>query len=86
MVFFSEKIRRKLTGNFTFLVVTDREDLEKQIYSTYVGVGAVSPKDKCKAADGEHLRQLFQEDHAYVFTMIHKFRDNAISQAKNLNP
>ena len=73
MVFFSEKIHRKLTGNFTFLVVTDREDLEKQIYNTYVGVGAVNPKEVCRAADGSHLPQLFLEDHAYVFTMIHKF-------------
>jgi type I restriction enzyme R subunit len=73
MVFFSEKVRRKLTGNFTFLVVTDREDLEKQIYNTYVGVGAVNPKEPCRAGDGDHLQRLFQEDHAYVFTLIHKF-------------
>jgi len=55
MVFFSEKVRRKLTGNFTFLVVTDREDLEKQIYNTYVGVGAVNPKEPCRASDGERI-------------------------------
>jgi len=73
MVFFSEKVRRKLTGNFTFLVVTDREDLERQIYKTYVGVEAVKPKEKCRAANGEHLKTLFLEDHAYVFTLIHKF-------------
>ncbi len=73
MVFFSEKVRRKLTGNFTFLVVTDREDLEKQIYNTYVGVGAVNPKEPCRAGDGDHLQRLFAEDHAYVFTLIHKF-------------
>jgi len=73
MAFFSEKVRRKLTGNFTFLVVTDREDLEKQIYNTYVGVGAVNPKEACRAGDGDHLQRLFEEDHAYVFTLIHKF-------------
>ena len=73
MVFFSEKVRRKLSGNFTFLVVTDREDLEKQIYNTYVGVGAVNPKEPCRAGDGDHLQRLFAEDHAYVFTLIHKF-------------
>ncbi len=73
MVFFSEKVQRKLTGNFTFLVVTDREDLEKQIYNTYVGVGAVNPKEVCRASDGDHLQQLFREDHAYAFTLIHKF-------------
>ncbi len=73
MVFFSEKVRRKLTGNFTFLVVTDREDLEKQICSTYVGARAVNPKEVCRAGDGAHLQSLLQEDHAHVFTLIHKF-------------
>jgi len=35
MVFFSRKIHRKIQGNFTFLIVTDREDLDKQIYTTF---------------------------------------------------
>lgn len=31
MVFFTRKVHRKLGGNFTFLVLTDREDLDTQI-------------------------------------------------------
>ena len=32
MAFFAEKVRRKLPGNFTFLLMTDRNDLDSQIY------------------------------------------------------
>jgi len=31
MVFFSQKVLRKLPGNWTFVVVTDRQDLDEQI-------------------------------------------------------
>lgn len=34
MVMFARKVRRKLEGNFTFLVITDRDDLDTQIYKT----------------------------------------------------
>ncbi|MXY98661.1 MAG: type I restriction endonuclease subunit R, partial [Gemmatimonadetes bacterium] len=37
MAFFAEKVRRKLEGNFTFLLMTDRNDLDGQIYGTFVG-------------------------------------------------
>ena len=37
MAFFAEKVRRKLEGNFTFLLMTDRNDLDSQIYKTFVG-------------------------------------------------
>ncbi|MEZ4614720.1 MAG: HsdR family type I site-specific deoxyribonuclease [Caldilineaceae bacterium] len=73
MVFFSQKVHRKVTGNFTFLVVTDREDLDKQIYKTYTGTGAVSSKASCRAGSGKQLEQLLQTDQPYLFTMIHKF-------------
>lgn len=41
MVMFTRKVHRKLGGNFTFLVLTDREDLDTQIYKTFAGCGAV---------------------------------------------
>lgn len=77
MVFFSEKVRRKLAGNWTFLVVTDREELDQQIYQNFADVGAV-PDTKGKrrdvqAASGEELKRLLREDHRYVFTLIQKF-------------
>ena len=37
MAFFAEKVRRVVPGNFTFLVMTDREDLDDQIWRTFTG-------------------------------------------------
>ena len=45
MVFYTRKIFRKLTGNFTFVVVTDRDDLDGQIYRNFLHTGVVAPKD-----------------------------------------
>lgn len=76
MVFFSQKILRKVTGNWTFVVITDREDLDEQIYKNFAGVGAVTePEEHVRAKSGKHLKQLLQEDHRYVFTLIQKFRN-----------
>jgi len=41
MAFFAEKVRRKVPGNFTFLLMTDRNDLDSQIYKTFAGCGVV---------------------------------------------
>lgn len=74
MVFFTRKIRRKLGGNFTFLICTDRDDLDKQIYDTYAGCGLVNnDKEPCRAGSGEHLKNLLGEQKAYIFTLIQKF-------------
>ncbi|MGI8732500.1 MAG: type I restriction endonuclease subunit R [Pyrinomonadaceae bacterium] len=75
MVFFSQRILRKLPGNWTFLVVTDREDLDDQIYKNFAGAGAVAePENQVRANSGEHLKQLLREDHRHVFTLVQKFR------------
>ncbi|MFY0761018.1 type I restriction endonuclease subunit R [Metabacillus dongyingensis] len=72
MVFFSEKVHRKVKGNFTFLIVTDREDLDNQIYKTYRGTGAVKGETS-RAGTGKSLKTLLSSDHEYIFTMIQKF-------------
>lgn len=75
MVFFSQKILRKMPGNFTFLVVTDRTDLDDQIYKNFARPGAVTePEERVRAGSGAHLKELLLEDHKYVFTLIQKFR------------
>jgi len=74
MVFFTRKIHRKLGGNFTFLICTDRDDLDTQIYKTFAGCGLVdNDRDPCRASSGEHLEQLLNQHKSYVFTLIHKF-------------
>jgi type I restriction enzyme, R subunit len=72
MVFFSQKVLRKIPGNWTFLIVTDRQELDDQIYKTFQDVGAVT-EIQVQAESGEHLKQLLQEDHRNIFTLIHKF-------------
>ncbi len=72
MVFISQKIHRKFGGSYTFLIVVDRSELERQLYDTYTGVGAVTSKD-IVAKSRDHLRELLKENHRYVFTLIHKF-------------
>ncbi len=76
MVFFAQKVLRKLPGNWTFVVVTDRVELDKQIATTFKATGAVSETegDQCHAASGAHLRELLRGNHRYVFTLIHKFQ------------
>ena len=72
MAFFAEKVRRKLEGNFTFLLMTDRNDLDSQIYRTFVGCGVADDMTP-RAASGDDLERLLSENHRYVFSLIHKF-------------
>jgi len=72
MVFIAQKIHRKFGGSYTFLMVTDRTELERQLYDTFTGVGAVT-EENVKAQNREHLRELLRENHRYVFSLIHKF-------------
>jgi type I restriction enzyme R subunit len=76
MVFFAQKVLRKQAGNWTFVVVTDRVELDEQIAKTFKTVGAVSEAegDQCHAASGAHLRELLRGNHRYVFTLVHKFQ------------
>ncbi|MEX1157751.1 MAG: DEAD/DEAH box helicase family protein, partial [Thermomicrobiales bacterium] len=74
MVFFSQKVLRTLPGNWTFLIVTDRDDLDQQIYNNFADAGAVTePEDAVHATSGAHLKQLLSENHRNLFTLIQKF-------------
>ncbi len=73
MMFFAQKVLRKVPGNWTFVVVTDRQELDAQIYKHFVSAGVVT-EGRAQAESSRHLRQLLTEDHRYVFTLIHKFR------------
>ncbi|MBQ9189544.1 MAG: type I restriction endonuclease subunit R, partial [Clostridia bacterium] len=74
MVFFVRKVRRKIAGNFTFLVITDREDLDEQIHKNFVKTEVIGPKDECQPKNGQQLREYLQTNKPIVFTLIHKFR------------
>ncbi len=72
MAFLAQKIHRKIPGSYTFLIVTDRNELDKQIYGTFTGVGLVNDK-KLRASSGEDLKRLLRTDSKFIFTLIHKF-------------
>ncbi len=74
MIFFAQKVLRKMPGNWTFVVVTDRQELDRQIYKNFASAGVVT-ENRAQADSSKHLRQLLSEDHRYVFTLIHKFRE-----------
>ena len=74
VVFFTQKIHRRLGGHYTFLVCTDREDLDGQIYGTFAGCGLVdNDRDPCRADSGDDLKALLEQHKAYVFTLVQKF-------------
>ena len=78
MVFFCQKIQRTVDGNWTFVIVTDRQELDQQLYKTFLATGSVT-NTEAHAESGAHLKELLKADHRYVFTLIHKFntRDGA---------
>ena len=82
MVFFTQKILRKLSGNWTFVIVTDRTDLDDQIYKTFGSVNAIN--ENCQADSCEGLKQLLKEDHRMVFTLIQKFQWEDVTEPVTL--
>lgn len=84
MVFLCQKILRVLGGGYTFLLVTDRNELDKQIYGTFAGVGAVKDKT-ARATSGENLKELLKSDKRFLFSIIHKFNfDKKITDRENI--
>src|ERR1035437_5273220 len=75
MAFFAEKVRRTVSGKFTFLLMTDRNDLDDQIYKTFVGCG-IADKQTPRTCSGEDLRERLHENHAFIFSLIHKFNQD----------
>jgi type I restriction enzyme, R subunit len=72
MAFFAQKVRRCIQGNFTFVVMTDREDLDNQIFRTFVGCGVVNEKTP-RAGSGAELKTLLKQNHRFIFSLVHKF-------------
>lgn len=74
MVFFTQKVLRRVLGSATFVIVTDREELDDQISKTFKAVGATARED-VRATSGEHLKALLRGNERYIFTLIQKFRN-----------
>ena len=74
MVFFTQKVLRRVLGSCTFVIVTDREELDDQISKTFKATGATARED-VRASSGEHLKELLRGNERYIFTLIQKFRN-----------
>jgi len=55
--------------------MTDRNDLDSQIYRTFVGCGVADEKTP-RASSGDELEQLLKQNHRYIFSLIHKFNQD----------
>lgn len=77
MIFFAQKVLRTMPGNWTFVIVTDRKELDEQIYKNFADCRGVVVQQEVHAERVEHLRQLLSEDHRYIFTLIQKFQTKA---------
>ena len=74
MIFYARKIFRKQTGNFTFVVVTDRDDLDGQIYRNFLHTGTVTKAEAAQPKNSEEMRKFLGQNKRLVFTLIQKFR------------
>ena len=75
MLFLTEKIHRKLSASYTFVVITDRNELDDQIAGTYTNSGRANSKTD-QARSGEALRHMLREQNRrYVFALVQKYRE-----------
>ena len=85
MVFLTKKILRTVHGNWRFLIVTDRIDLDDQIYKNFNSAGVITEAEsEVRIQNKDHLVQALKEDHKYLFSLVHKFHNRA--KDKDGNP
>jgi len=74
MVFYSGKIIQKL-NNPTILVITDRNDLDDQLFDTFAASRVLLKQTPVQADSRTHLKELLKvSSGGVVFTTIHKFQ------------
>lgn len=78
MIFFTRKVERKVQGNWSFLVITDRKDLDDQIYRNFVETETIheiddNNKNYYRPNSRAQLQDYLQSNRSHVFSLIHKF-------------
>ena len=75
MLFLSQKIRRKFSGSPTIVVLTDRDELNKQICGTFEACGLLGKTEgkKFMATSGADLIEKLKGNPSFIFTLIQKF-------------
>lgn len=74
MGMFVNKINRKMQGNFSFLMVTDRVNLDDQLYKNFLRTEIITEEETARPENSEMLREDLTTSKAFIFTLIHKFR------------
>lgn len=83
MLFLTEKIHRKLSASYTFVVITDRSELDDQIASTYTNTGRANSKTD-QAKSGDSLRRMLRDQNRrYVFALVQKYREQVVEPYSN---
>ena len=76
MLFFTKKVRRKMQGTPTFVILTDRDELNTQISDTFENCGLLGKDIKASqyiATSGSDLVQKLKGNPSFIFTLIQKF-------------
>lgn len=75
MVFLAQKVRRKFEGSPTFVILTDREELNSQISDTFENCGLLGKTKAAQfiATSGDDLVQKLKSNPSFIFTLIQKF-------------
>ena len=78
MLFLSQKIRRKYPGSPTIVVLTDRDELNKQICGTFEACGMLGKTEgkKFMATSGKDLINKLKGNPSFIFTLIQKFNSS----------
>lgn len=75
MVFLTDKIHRRLSASYSFVIITDRTELDDQIAGIYTNTGRANSKTD-QAKNGDALRRMLRdENRRYVFGLIQKYRE-----------
>jgi type I restriction enzyme, R subunit len=74
MIFLARKIFHKFTGNYTFVIITDRDDLDGQIYRNFLDTGTVTKNEAARPKNSAKMREFLGRNLRLVFTLIQKFR------------
>lgn len=84
MLWFTQKVLRQVAGKWTFVMVTDRTELDTQLHGEFADAGAIPPEAKVHAGSIAHLRELLAADHRYVFTLIQKFQPSKSAREREM--
>ena len=78
MLFLAQKIRRKFEGSPTIVVLTDRDELNKQISDTFENCGLLgsTPAKSFIASSGSDLINKLNGNPSFIFTLIQKFNND----------